>query len=244
MLTIDIGNTSIKWAIWQDGQPILAEKDAYHKESIQHAFDSIFSGAPKQEKVWVACVASKDVEQVLTEWMRKQWSIEPVFLVPRNELGGVLNAYPDPSELGADRWAALLGAKSLYKTPVCIVDIGTAVTVDLMDAEGTHRGGRIMPGLDMMRVSLLHNTVGVNAIEGECPGFAINTADAVSSGTMYMLTAALTEVYNSAKDRLGDDMKIIITGGMAETVMPFLKDIEIFHEPHIVLHGLFYASEL
>jgi type III pantothenate kinase len=243
MLTIDIGNSSIKWAIWQDGQPILAETDTYHKESIQQTFDGIFSGAPQQDSVWVACVASKDIEKALTEWMHKQWSIEPVFLVSKSEFGGVLNAYPDPSELGADRWAALLGAKSLYKTPVCIVDIGTAVTVDLMDSDGIHRGGRIMPGIDMMRASLLHNTVGVNAIEGDCPGFAINTADAVSSGTMHMLSAGLIEVYNSAKDRLGDDMKIIITGGMAETVMPHLKKIEICHEQHIVLHGLFYASE-
>jgi len=90
---------------------------------------------------------------------------------------------------------------------------------------------------------LLHNTIGVNAVEGECPGFAINTADAVSSGTMRMLAAGLVEACNSAKERLGDNMRLIITGGMAETVMPYLKDIEIFHEPHIVLHGLFYASE-
>jgi len=243
MLTIDIGNSSIKWAIWQDGQPILAEKDRYHKEAIQHAFDEIFSGAPKQEKVWVACVASSDVEKALTAWMQRQWSIDPVFLASQNEFGGVLNAYPNPSELGTDRWAALLGARSLYKTPVCIVDIGTAVTVDLMDVEGIHRGGRIMPGINMMRTSLLHNTIGVNAVEGECPGFAINTADAVSSGTMRMLAAGLVEACNSAKERLGDNMRLIITGGMAETVMPYLKDIEIFHEPHIVLHGLFYASE-
>jgi type III pantothenate kinase len=243
MLTIDIGNSSIKWAIWQDGQPILAESNSYHKESIQQAFEGIFSGAPKQEKVWVACVASRDIELALTEWMQQQWSIDPVFLESQSEFGGVLNAYPDPAELGADRWAALLGAKSLYKNSVCIVDIGTAVTVDLLSAEGTHRGGRIMPGIDMMRESLLHNTVGVNAVEGECPGFAINTADAVSSGTMHMLTASLVDVLYAAKDRMGEDVRIIITGGMAETVMPFLKEITVCHEPHIVLHGLFYASE-
>jgi pantothenate kinase type III len=83
----------------------------------------------------------------------------------------------------------------------------------------------------------------VNAIEGDCPGFAINTADAVSSGTMHMLAAGLIEACNSAKERLGDNMKLIITGGMAEKVMPYLNTIKICHEPHIVLHGLFYASE-
>lgn len=257
MLTIDIGNSSVKWAIWQDGQPILAESDAYQKNSIQQVFDSLFSGAPKQEMVWVACVAGNDVIEALAEWMSRQWSIVPVFLTSQNEFGGVVNAYPDPAELGVDRWAALLGARSLYKSPVCIVDIGTAVTVDLMDAEGVHRGGRIMPGLDMMRESLLFNTAGITAIDGEYAGFAINTADAVSSGTLNMLSASLIEVYHSARDRLGESMKMIITGGMAETVIPHLQKMEtyhephishlqkmeIYHEPHIVLHGLYYASQ-
>jgi type III pantothenate kinase len=243
MLTIDIGNTSIKWAIWQDGQPILAETDTYHKVSITQAFDSIFSGAPQQDSVWVACVASQDIEKALVGWMQQYWSIEPVFLGSKSEFGGVLNAYPEPAELGVDRWAALLGARSLHKSPVCVIDIGTAVTVDLMDAEGIHRGGRIMPGVDMMRASLLHNTVGVNAVEGDCPGFALNTADAVSSGTMHMLAAGLLEVYESARSRMGNGVKLIVTGGKAEEVMHFLKDVEVFHEPHIVLHGLHYASQ-
>jgi type III pantothenate kinase len=243
MLTIDIGNTSIKWAIWQDGQPILAETDIYHKSAIIKTFDSVFSGAPKQDVAWVACVASKDVKQALIEWMQEHWSIEPVFLDSQSEFGGVVNAYPDPAELGVDRWAALLGARLHFQVPVCIVDIGTAVTVDLMNAEGIHRGGRIMPGLDMMRESLLHHTVGVNEIDGDCPGYAINTADAVSSGTLHMLSAGLIEVYQSAKERLGEEMRMIVTGGMAETVIPQLNIDDIYHEPHLVLHGLFYASE-
>lgn len=243
MLTIDIGNSRIKWGIWQEDQLVLAEDGVYEKTSIQAALDDIFSGAPKQDEVWVSCVAGVDLEQALTEWLQQEWSIEPFFLRTRAELGGVQNMYPEPSEHGVDRWAALLGAKKLYDDPVCIIDVGTAVTVDLMDESGIHRGGRIMPGLDMMRKSLLQNTEGVKEIDGDCPGFAITTADAVTSGTLHMLQAGLIEVCTSAKERLGDTMKIIITGGMAEKMLPLLELPDMRHEPHLVLHGLFFASQ-
>lgn len=243
MLTVDIGNSGIKWGIWQEDQLVLAEDGVYEKGAIKAVLDDVFSGAPNQDEVWVSCVAGEDVEQALTQWMQREWSVEPNFLRTRAELCGVQNMYPDPSDHGVDRWAALLGAKKLYDDPVCIVDVGTAVTVDLMDENGVHRGGRIMPGLEMMRTSLLQNTDGVKAVDGDCPGFAITTADAVSSGTLHMLQAGLIEVCVSAKERLGDTMKIIITGGMAEKMQPLLDLPDMRHEPHLVLHGLFFASQ-
>jgi type III pantothenate kinase len=243
MLTIDIGNSAIKWGIWQDGQLVLAETAVYDRTNLGKSLDDVFFGAPRQVEVWVACVAGAEIEQVLSDWMKQQWAVETVYLHTVTEQCGVKNMYPDPSQHGVDRWAALLGARQLYQVPVCIIDVGTAVTVDLMDEEGIHRGGRIMPGLDMMRTSLLEHTEEINDIDGECPGFAINTADAVSSGTLHMLLAGLIEVCESARQRLGDDMEIIMTGGMAETMLPLLDLPDIHHEPHLILHGLFYASE-
>lgn len=245
MLTIDIGNSGVKWGIWQENMLILAVDGYYEKESLHATLDEIFSGAPVQDAVWVSCVAGPDVEKSLTEWITKEWSIVPVFLRTTAELGGVCNMYPQPEEHGADRWAALLGAKKLYDIPVCIIDVGTAITVDLMDDGGVHRGGRIMPGLGLMRKSLLQNTAGIGAVEGDCPGFAINTADAVTSGIWHMLQAGLIEVCESAQSRLGKKMRVILTGGMAEKTLPLLESVEGVHlEPHLVLYGLYYAWEL
>lgn len=244
MLTIDIGNSGVKWGFWQEGQLILAEDSSYEKDSLQTTFDKIYSDVPSQDAVWVSCVAGQDVEMALTDWIHKKWSVEPMFLRTTSELAGVYNMYPQPKEHGVDRWAALLGARKLYDVPVCIVDVGTAVTVDLMDADGVHRGGRIMPGLDMMRNSLLQNTVGVREVVGDCPGFAINTADAVTSGTLHMLQAGLLEVCESAKMRLGNEMRVVLTGGLSEKMLPLLDKVEVIHlEPHLVLYGLYHASE-
>ena len=99
MLTVDIGNSGIKWGIWQEDQLVLAEDGVYEKASIKAVLDDVFSGAPKQDEVWVSCVAGKDVEQALTEWMQHEWSVEPVFLRTRAELGGVQNMYHPGDEL-------------------------------------------------------------------------------------------------------------------------------------------------
>jgi len=151
---------------------------------------------------------------------------------------GVVNAYADPSQYGVDRWAALIGSRSLVHDPVCIIDCGTAVTVDLMDAAGRHLGGRIMPGLEMMQQALLQRTAGIHRIAGKVEDFACNTADAVSSGTLHMLHAGLIEAITAARRRLGDSMKTLITGGAAQLLvslegMPLMR-----FEPHLVLKGI------
>ena len=242
MLTIDIGNTRIKWALWRDDCITQTGSCDFSKPEAEHAFD-VWNDLQAVKTVIVACVAGDSVEQALNSWMQAHWKVKPVFLRSSAKLHGVTNAYADPTQYGVDRWAALLAAHALYDNPVCIIDAGTAVTVDLMDAAGRHRGGRILPGLRMMQQALLETTAGINQIEGEVTAFASNTADAVSSGTLHMLQAAIIEVCASAEQRLGSNMKIIITGGMSERIMSFSAMPAMLHEPDLVLKGLHLAAE-
>lgn len=242
MLTIDIGNTHIKWALWSDRCIIQTGSSDYSKQEPERAFD-IWNEIEAVEGVMVACVAGDSVEQALNSWMQAHWSVKPVFLRSTAKLNGVTNAYADPAQYGADRWAALLAAHSLYDVPVCIIDAGTAVTVDLMDATGRHLGGRILPGLKMMHEALLRGTAGIRQIDGDVTAFASNTADAVSSGTLHMLSAGLIEACASAGQRLGSNMKIIITGGMSERIMSLPGMPVMLHEPDLVLKGLEVAAE-
>ena len=237
MLTVDIGNTNIKWAVWSGDRITRVERVAYSRHAPENAFAGWEQIAP-EKRVIVACVAGDSVERELGEWMQIHWSVDPEFVRSRATLNGVTNAYPDPAQYGVDRWAALLAAHSLYDYPVCIIDAGTAITVDLLDAAGRHHGGRILPGLQMMREALLHGTVGISQASGDPAAFADNTADAVSSGTLHMLQAAVREIGESARQRLGNDMKIIITGGMSEQIMSLTGLPEMVHEPDLVLKGL------
>lgn len=243
MLTIDIGNTCIKWAVWNDARIVQTGSCEYSKQDPEHVF-ALWNDMQPEKRVMVACVAGKPVEQALDNWVQLHWSIVPEFLRSTAKQGGVTNAYADPSQYGADRWAALLGAHSLYDDPVCIIDAGTAVTVDLLDAEGGHQGGRILPGLQMMREALLKGTAGIYQTDGNPAAFANNTADAVSSGTLRMLQAALIEICSSAGQCLGNNMIIIITGGMSEQIMSLPGMPEMLHEPDLVMKGLYVAAEI
>lgn len=241
MLTVDVGNSRIKWALWQDDVISATASTDYSKDSPQAVFDSWLEMSPQQD-VHVACVAGNEMEQALTQWLQQHWNTTPVFLRTSAQLAGVSNAYPDPTQYGVDRWAALLGAHALYQSPVCIIDAGTAVTIDLMDAQGRHYGGRIMPGLAMMRRSLQEQTEGIAETRGATPDFAVNTADAVSSGTLHMLRAALIDACSAARTLLGSDMKIIITGGLAEQMLTLPDMPAMVHEPNLVLTGLHVAA--
>ena len=242
MLTIDIGNSNIKWAVWEEQRIIQAGSSAYSKQQANNTF-SCLDDLQVDEQVIVACVAGEAVEDALTSWMQRNWSVTPMFLRTMSTLGDVTNAYDVPSQHGVDRWAALLGAHVLYRQPVCIIDAGTAVTVDLMDAEGRHMGGLILPGLEMMRGALLQGTTGIQQTEGDITTFANNTADAVSSGTLHMLRAAILDICSSAAQVLGNEMKIIITGGMSEQILSLPGMPQMQHEPELVLHGLRVAAE-
>jgi type III pantothenate kinase len=242
MLTIDIGNTRIKWAVWLNQCIIQAGSSAYLKQQAENAF-ACWAGLKVDEQVIVACVAGDAVENALTTWMQHNWSVTPIFLRTTTRLGDVTNAYQDPSQHGVDRWAALLGAHALYHQPVCIIDAGTAVTVDLMNAEGRHLGGLILPGLEMMRGALLQGTAGIHQTDGDITVFANNTADAVSSGTLHMLRAAIMDICSSAAKTLGNKMRIIITGGMSEQILSLPGIPQMQHEPELVLHGLRVAAE-
>jgi len=242
MLTIDIGNTHVKWAVWNAEGITRTGCDAYSKQAPENAFD-IWNGIRPEEDVIVACVAGDAIEEALRRWMQAHWAVEPGFLRSTAKLNGVSNAYTDPSQYGVDRWAALLGAYSLYDDPVCIIDAGTAITVDLLDARGGHQGGRILPGLQMMREALIKGTAGIRQSDGKITAFANNTADAVSSGTLHMLQAGLIEICSSARQCLGNNMKIIITGGMSEQIMSLPGMPEMLHEPDLVLTGLHVAAQ-
>jgi type III pantothenate kinase len=241
MLTIDIGNSQIKWAVWNDARIHHSGSCVYSKHEPDRAF-TVWQDMQPEKHVIVACVAGGDVEYALRHWMQSSWSVDPVFLQSARQQHGVINAYTDPAQYGVDRWAALIAAHSLYKQPVCIIDAGTAITVDLMDAAGRHLGGRILPGLQMMREALLEGTEGINDVDGKVSDFADNTADAVSSGTLHMLMAAVIEICDSAQRHLGSDMKIIITGGVAEQVKSFPGMPEMLHEPDLVLTGLYIVA--
>jgi len=152
---------------------------------------------------------------------------------------GVANAYDEPSQLGADRWAALVAARHFCAGPACIIDSGTALTVDLISKEGQHAGGLILPGITLMTAALVENTDAIQAgKQGQLTVFEVHsTEDAVKAGVHAAILGAITHVLAEAREKWGVEPQCVVTGGNAGSLKTGLPESSR-HDPDWVLKGL------
>ena len=254
LATVDIGNSRLKAAVWRGGDIIDTVAIDYDRaggnasrQLMQFVQTPLFTEHDIQ-RMLVACVAGEAVEQALNKALTQAAMPAPEFFRTSASCCDIRHAYADPSQHGVDRWAALIGGRKFTDDALCVISVGTAVTVDLLGADNCHLGGRIMPGLSMMKTAL-QQTAGVQRVDGEPVRFASNTADAVSSGVHYMLQAAIRQVMEDAETQLGGIMRTFLTGGQAQLVYQALQkqaqfDAEgVMLQPHLVMHGLQVVAE-
>jgi len=154
-LFIDVGNSRIKWAFGVAGR-FVAKGEA--SGSVDGSLGDLLGFRQPVEEIRIANVAGADAGIRIAAILQERLRIEPVFAGSAAVGAGVRNGYSDPEQLGVDRWLALCGAFSRYQAAVCVVDAGTATTIDVVSASGEHKGGLILPGIDLMQSALLCGT--------------------------------------------------------------------------------------
>lgn len=236
-LLIDIGNSRIKSATSEGGVLSSLPAVAWAEKKLSVLFDDLWDVELKPSTITVSCVAGIKLQEALTDWCCDKWGVRPFYIYSEASYGRVRCAYPDPTQLGVDRWAAVLGAAQLTSSSVLIVDCGTATTVDLLAADGQHQGGAILPGINTMRRALAGDTAALNVPAGDIVPFADNTGNAIASGTAYAVAACIDRYVNEARKICQDDIKILLTGGEAVLVQSLLVHISE-HVPELVLIGL------
>ena len=148
-LFVDIGNHRVKWAT-DRGAGGVCELPPAHWRSMREL---------EPRAVWASCVARAPVADEFGRYARRHWALAPNFVRARRAQCGVINRYADAETLGNDRWAALIGARALCGAQAAIVlDAGTAITIDALDADGVFRGGVILPGWHAMHTALAAHT--------------------------------------------------------------------------------------
>lgn len=236
-LLIDLGNSCLKWAqgtsdSWHTGAA------AHAGENMQVVLDAAWGKLARPEKILLSSVAAANACDAVQAWCQRHWSLAPVVIQAQAEQLGVKHCYVQPETLGADRWAALIAVRGLTKVNACIVDCGTAVTVDALAANGEFRGGAIFPGLQLLRASLLQGTGGIRNTQGQADAvLACSTPDAVAGGTLHGLIGAVTRLLEEQMHVLGADTQVFVTGGDAPLLLPYLK-ISAKEVPDLVLQGL------
>jgi len=241
MLLVDVGNTRVKWATLAGGRLTTQQAAAYAAWSTDDWHRALFAGS-RVERVLAVTVAGADTQRALLAAAAHAGIVQVDFVAASAAQSGVRNAYPQPHLLGADRWVAAIGAYHLARGACCVVDIGTAATIDAVTADGQHLGGFIVPGPALM-ISALHvrtsNLAAHTAasLAGTPELFADNTRDAIERGCRVALAALVDRACAEMTRHNGVVPRVICTGGGADWVLPYvLTASELI--PDLVLRGL------
>lgn len=242
-LLIDVGNSRIKWCLARGGR-LGRQRVEPLAGSGSAAFARIARAARGATAVTVACVAGTARERALARALRSAGLPAPRFIRSSAVAAGLCNGYREAWRLGADRWVAAIGAwhDAGRRRAVCVIDIGTATTVDVVDAGGRHQGGLIAPGPALMQQALLAGTRGIAARARGGPraataGLARDTAAAIRLGA-HSATAALVErAAADARRAHGPRTQVYLTGGGAVAIRPLLRR-RVHDCPDLVLRGL------
>ncbi|HET8807330.1 MAG TPA: type III pantothenate kinase [Methylophaga sp.] len=244
-LLIDIGNCRVKWAILDDSGLSASQSFERKNTGLKVQFNKIWKSLKDVDAIWVSNVAGDKIASQFTEWAEKTWQITPNFVQSEAKRFGVSNAYDKPETLGIDRWLGLVAVRQHLQKACCIIDCGTAITVDILTANGQHQGGFILPGLGLMRTTL---AAGTDALTEKTDDVAFNllatnTYSAIQAGTLYSITATLENLIRDLQQNFDNNIRFVISGGDASEIEALLPDdVEI--DADIVLKGLkLYAKQ-
>jgi type III pantothenate kinase len=241
LLLIDIGNTRIKWARFEQGK-LQPQAAAPHADWTAQTFvETVLHPGGRCDRVLVSNVGGPRMADIVRSAVAQAWQVEPEFVTSSATAAGIRNAYPRPQQLGVDRWLAVIGAHALEHGAVCVVSVGTALTIDGVAADGRHLGGVIVPGPDLMVSSLLRNTsdIAQRAQHGTASNalFADNTLGALQQGAEHALAALVERAVGVMRHSLQETPMVIITGGASACVEKSLG-LPFRAVPDLVLRGL------
>ncbi len=231
IVAIDAGNSRIKWGVhdgaqWRDNG-VLATADVAYLTEVTDEW-------PASAPIVVCNVAGTSVAQALHAQLATRHR-QLTFLHASSAAAGIRNGYTCPTQLGADRWAALIGARALHSATCLVVSAGTATTVDWLDADGLFRGGLILPGAALMRAALATGTAQLPLAEGKPSSQPRSTVDAIASGCHFAQLGAIERAFAAIADQPG--ALCLLTGGSARDLFADLK-IPCRLVENLILDGL------
>lgn len=247
-LLVDLGNSRLKAALRLPGGGVRPLGEARHREDgIGAALGTALDGFALAgvEGALCANVAGTAAGQALADALHARGCATLEFLRARPEACGVRCAYAEPARLGADRWAALLGARDLTDGACLVVDAGSALTIDAMGPYGRHLGGWIVPGLAMMLDALETHTGDLKALRRASAGagpaaFPADSGPAMDEGVRLAAAGAVRLAQERLEAHCGVSARLLLAGGDAPALLPALDGAE--QVPDLVLRGLARAA--
>ena len=231
-LALDVGNTRLKWAQYDSptsGARLLAQ-GAVFLENIDKLADEEsgdWRAIAAPSKILGCIVAGDAIKRRVVEQL-ELWDVAPHWVIASPQEAGMTNGYDHPARLGADRWVAMIGARHRLlargtAVPCIVVMVGTAVTVEAIDASGRFLGGIILPGHGIMLRALESGTAGLHVPTGEVCDFPTNTSDALTSGGTFAIAGAVQRMADNLQRQCGQTPVCIMTGGAGWKMAPSMS---------------------
>jgi len=246
-LLVDIGNSRVKWRHFSGSvsKTSQALENQQWKQALECNNWTVVDGNKQPiHHIIYSCVGNDELVAVIEKFATEA-SISTQRIQTTAVWNDLVNSYSDPSQMGVDRWLAMIAAWNRCQSACLIIDCGTAITVDAIDNDGQHLGGHIVAGLALQKSTLLTQTAKINAEQLHNNNhfeFGRNTSDAVNFGCLRLV---LDYLDNSWLRFLNNNVqaKLFITGGDGEKVSELLDYKNNFHQD-LVLEGIRLSSNM
>ncbi len=237
-LLLDLGNSRLKWACAENTE-LHVGQTLSHSEITSPTLRALWQDL-RPKKIAMSCVGKVELLNVITTVTRELWSeIQIHFATTQTQAFDVTNGYLKSEKLGVDRWLALIAVRQKTNSPVCVVDCGTAITIDVLNSEGKHQGGFICAGLTLMKTALAFNTADLPLFNSSHHiGLSVETEAAIYNGTLFAACGLIERVMHD----LPKSTTLFLTGGDAELIAAQLKRPRTL-ETNLVLQGLAIVSQ-
>ena len=235
-LLIDLGNTRLKWALGSARAASARGAFAHTDVAIAPLLEREWADLADVDRIYVASVAPLALDVEIETFARRRFGVEAAFLRSPASALGVRNAYPEPHRLGIDRFLGLAAVHAAQARAQVLVGVGTAMTLDALDADGTHLGGWIVPSPALMQNAVLARTARVGVAGGRLTDFADNTADGLYSGSLHAASGAVERFCANSARALQTWPAVVLTGGGADDIAPVLPGAE--RRADLVIEGL------
>ena len=211
-LQLDVGNSSAKWRLLTHGRVTAMGK---YRAGDDASRQLLLECAAQVEQIWISSVAAPAAETELAAVLRDHWVVEPWFARSQARTGSLINSYQDPARMGVDRWLVMLAATKRASGRVCVVDAGSALTIDIVAASGQHEGGYIIPGPALMERALLLDTDRVRFEEDV--GYDLTPGSSTAEAVRHGIALAQAGAVALAVDGCGSEpMALLFCGGGGE----------------------------
>ena len=245
ILAIDVGNTNIVLGCIEDGTILFEARMSTDrvKTSDQYCAElknilSLFDVTPADIEGSIISSVVPLVQQILVRAVERLTGLPCLTVGPGLKTG--LNIKIDnPAQAGSDLIVGAVAAIERYGAPLCVVDLGTATTISVIDRDGVFRGGSIAPGVMLSLNALSGGTAQLPGISLEQPKRAIgtNTVDSMRSGLLLGSAAMLDGMVERIEQELGYPTRVVATGGLAKFIVPLCqREMEI--DDKLLLRGL------